>query len=873
MTTPTPRRSVTPWTCLQRVAFASLLFLGMTIQSAVAADAPKKNYDLPPGDASTTLKQFVEQSGEQIIYMVDNVRDEQTNAVFGQFTAHEALDRMLAGTNLIASEDKDTQALVVGRKDPAPDPAPVPVENARQAALKRPAQGDEEEVIELSPFTVHSDSNAGRYQPNEASSGGRVRINLMESSQSISVITREFMDDIGTARVLDSAKYASAVTESFIPNGLDFLNIRGFQTRGQTVDSFNTDAQLNLDPFIIDRYEIVKGPNAVLSPAGIPGGTINLVSKKPKFSDFGSVSTETSYSLEGHFGGLRSEFDYNRVFGENVAVRLLLAGENTENYVDSYSEGWMVMPMLTYRFSPGTQLTLQIMAREAEIQNYMGLPIDPSSGTTNEAKILEGVDRFLNIYEDNFRWEDRREGRMLFTSNLNEYVSTRLAGRFTIYDAYFAQNNPTPVGGSSATGGAFDPHTGLYTPGITYGAAPAFTPAAATPQSRSFTRSGRLNPFRAKHFDVQNDFVFMFENDWIDATTPVGWAFSYSDRDNNNYTRVKPAIDIDTYAAGSHSDGVITARSTAQYSENDRKQIYIAPTVKLFDDRLVMNVGYTWDWTTLRVKDYRLTPATNSFAAPSAEHLSYGIVVKPVENVSLFYNYAEQGTPLAASSIAAGDGPLQEGAQDEYGIRTVLFDKKLTITITYFDITQTNNPVSNPGNTVTPAPNPLLPPILTDRYSKGWEFEFAGSLTDSLSVVGNYTDFKNRDVEYDLPLRANADRSGAIWMRYDFKNFDALEGLAVGFGANYLAKRPGEVPSGFAAASTPDNPIPRQPSFYIPERILVDMAVSYKLSRAWSFQFNIDNLLNEEYLAGAENRFIVWVGAPMNMRFKATYSF
>lgn len=84
------------------------------------AEELRKHYSLPSGDAVTTLRQFATDSGEQIVYMVDNVRGERTNAVKGKFASREALERMLAGTRLIAAQDPKTGALVVGRKRIAP---------------------------------------------------------------------------------------------------------------------------------------------------------------------------------------------------------------------------------------------------------------------------------------------------------------------------------------------------------------------------------------------------------------------------------------------------------------------------------------------------------------------------------------------------------------------------------------------------------------------------------------------------------------------------------------------------------------------------------------------------------------------------------
>jgi len=94
----------------------------------------------------------------------------------------------------------------------------------------------------------------------------------MDTPTTVTVMTAEFMEDVGGVRVLDAAKYVAGVSESTIPNSLDRINIRGFQTEGRRVDGFGTADQANYDPAAIERMEIIKGPDALLSPSETPGG-------------------------------------------------------------------------------------------------------------------------------------------------------------------------------------------------------------------------------------------------------------------------------------------------------------------------------------------------------------------------------------------------------------------------------------------------------------------------------------------------------------------------------------------------------------------------------------------------------------------------
>lgn len=97
-----------PW--LRAMVLGTLLFA-----SARAAEDAKRNYNLPAGDAAAVLRQFSEISGRETLYAAEVVRGIRTNAVQGEFTAREALNRILAGTPLMVVQDEKTGAFAVSR--------------------------------------------------------------------------------------------------------------------------------------------------------------------------------------------------------------------------------------------------------------------------------------------------------------------------------------------------------------------------------------------------------------------------------------------------------------------------------------------------------------------------------------------------------------------------------------------------------------------------------------------------------------------------------------------------------------------------------------------------------------------------------------
>ena len=158
---------------------AAFCALAVTVAS-LAADAPRKNYNLPAADAVKALKSFSEQSGEQIVYPVEQVRGVQTNAVSGEFTPRAALDKMLAGTGLVAVEDEKTGALSVRR-----DPALEKNADSRRTAELRPA-------IKLETYTVL---------------GTRIRQTDADGPSPVSVYDAEYIRATGAMTLADFMNY------------------------------------------------------------------------------------------------------------------------------------------------------------------------------------------------------------------------------------------------------------------------------------------------------------------------------------------------------------------------------------------------------------------------------------------------------------------------------------------------------------------------------------------------------------------------------------------------------------------------------------------------------------------------------------------
>ncbi|MDO8543041.1 MAG: TonB-dependent receptor plug domain-containing protein [Opitutaceae bacterium] len=308
------------------------IILGLT-SDGLAADSARRNYDLPAAPAAQSLKTFSEQSGKGLLVSTETARGIRTNAVKGEFTANEALAKMLAGTGLVAAQDEKNGAFVV--KKEARDPnefraAPVTTGD-------RPASNDDKltgDTVLMTPFEVSSAGDRGYYGANTMS-GTRLNSKLEDLATSITVITKEQMDDFALLDINDIFNYEAGTEGTgnftdfeFDRNGVATDNtelnpgnanrIRGIGPANITSGSFETSGRTPIDPIDIDAVEISRGPNSSLFGIGNAAGTVNTVRTSANVSRNQSRLSLRADSNEGY----RSSIDLNRVLKKDVlAIR------------------------------------------------------------------------------------------------------------------------------------------------------------------------------------------------------------------------------------------------------------------------------------------------------------------------------------------------------------------------------------------------------------------------------------------------------------------------------------------------------------------------------------------------------------------------
>ena len=320
-------------TLVRAFAWVWLLpLLAAAAPAASAAPAPasaaaeRRSFDLPAGPATLALKLFSEQSGRTLLADGDLIAGVTTVAVKGDFTPREALDRLLAGTGLVAAVDGPTGAFALKRENPAPNASrATPAPAVAPATPAAPTTG-EDDLFVLSPFTVEASSDS--WVATSTLSGTRIRTDVRDVGASMSILTSQLMGDLGAtdasslltivpnvevAGELGNYSSATSNTDSGTfdargsrNNSTSSTRVRGLVSATNTRNYFPT--AIPFDAYNTSRVTVNRGPNSVLFGLGSAGGVIENTLNRPIAKNAYEVQVGGS-----NYGGHREVVDINQV--------------------------------------------------------------------------------------------------------------------------------------------------------------------------------------------------------------------------------------------------------------------------------------------------------------------------------------------------------------------------------------------------------------------------------------------------------------------------------------------------------------------------------------------------------------------------------
>jgi iron complex outermembrane recepter protein len=663
-----------------------------------------------------------------------------------------------------------------------------------------------EDIVELSPFEVEAAANEGYYATNVLS-GTRFNTNLLSLPKPIEVITAEMIEDIGAVEIAEVLKYSGSVSDNSAGTPDDITGshfaIRGYSTFTTYRNGYRSFGIA--DTLFIDRIEIIKGPSSVFSGTIEPGGTINVITKRPSSRHQGYVRLR-----QASHDSLRAEAVHTGPLDEGRKL-LYRFGIAYEDYGSPYKfagrERLVAGGNLRFNLSKRTLLNI-----DGQWIDSRSNPAQPSVYIASNREELDlSIPRDFNrMGPDAFSDLKQGQGNIDFTHTLNDTFSLRLGLYYRYQDLYRLQ-----VTGSTVVN--FHQPTGI----------------------RSVEKTPRLEDAQSYDYSPQAYLTANFGYAGIKHQVLLGYEYLFAKQENRQTQRVPGFPNINLADPDLLIGGIegFTRVVRDQSLESVQQGFSFNNVWKFWDERVNLLQGFRYGTAEYETEN-RVNDVVAEEDTRNADVWNLGLSVKAAPWATVFISYAESYLPQR--DIDA-DGNLFvpiTGEGFDFGVKFELLGGRLSGSMVAYAVTRANVPQPDPEN-------PGWRIQTGEDESTGYEFTLMAQLLEIWQVVLSYANIDNKIVAdptrpFNVGLRsANIpEHQGSLWNRVRFRE-GPLEGLGIGLGILYVGERRGN-------AFLADRPGLRSPAY-----TRVDANLSYKLKilgQDVSAAINVQNLLDKEYL-------------------------
>ena len=684
----------------------------------------------------------------------------------------------------------------------APAPTPAIAATATAAAAGSPA-------AELATVEVVGRTESGAYHADEAA-GAKTDLPLRELPQSVRIVTRQAIDDLGATRLDDVLDYVGGVSRQNNFGGLwDNIAIRGLPGSDSTgmatlFNGFSSNRGFNAprDLAAVERIEFLKGPAAALYGSSEPGGTLNIVSKRPLWT--------AAHSVEGYAGShgmRRGAFDSTGPLGERLAYRLNVAVEDRDSFRDRVGvKRQVVAPAFTWKLGRDTLL------------DYVGEYL------RHETPLDRGVvavgDRLGAISRRTFLGEPA-DGPATVTNQTHQLVLSH-------------EWNP-----------AWRSRIGLsYREAAIEGFS---SEATALRANGDLTRQRRFRDYASDDIALQAELQGVVKTGAVAHELLLGLESYRFDMDTL-LLRVNPSIAA-PYAINIYDPVYGQARPTPLPNTDTRERqrntaFYVQDAIQLAPQwRLIAGLrGDRYDQSLENRRNGALTTQQPSSTSPRL-----GLSWLPDAQWTLYANTGRSFRPNAGSDVASRAFAPESGKALELGAKWERADRRLGATAALFDIRKRNVLTAD-------AANAGFSVAAGEIRSRGAEFDLAGQLSRRWRVNASLA-LNDVEVTRDNTLEIggrllNVPRvNGSMLAMYE----DALangQRYGVGGGLTHTGRRLGQARTqAEAAAGTP--------AFDLPAYTTAKLVGYWRLNPRLRLTLDVDNVFDRTYYASAFNR--VWV--------------
>ena len=686
-----------------------------------------------------------------------------------------------AGAPVVELFDSQTEGLVFGVTSTT---STVQQPNPEQ----KPPTGEKQPPIELE---VTAPPNTD-YRVPDATTATKTDTPLRDIPASVQVIPQQVIEDQQPRNLIGILRNAGVVQNNFSSRIDDTFLIRGFRARNVyrngIKDRFADAAAFSSSLTNVDRVEVVRGPNSVIYGQVNPGGIINVVTKKPLSQPY--------YALEVRRGGyelFEPSLDLSSPLTKDgsLSYRLNTSYRTAEDFTDFYNEKrFFVSPVINWRIGKNTNLTFD--SEYEDIQQSPG----PDSEQIASATILPNpngkipINRYLGEPTDFFnRQLNRYNYNLEHRFNDNWSISNSFQAAFLTLDL-----RNTDVSSLLEADNR-------------------------TVERTQFTYS---KPTEYEAYTLDTHVVGDFNTGSIKHKLLAGFDLFRQTRRSGIVRTAAAPLDVFNPVYGQPLGDTLGRIDI--YYRDDALGFYLQDQVTLANN-LKLLVGGRYDLVENESAD-RIA-STTSVQSDSAFSPRVGIVYQPITPVSLYASYSRSFEQVTGAGRDNSLFKPQLGTQYEVGVKTDLFNNKLSATLALYELTLTNILTSDPID-------PDFDVQTGEQRSRGVELSVTGEILPGWNVIGfyGYTDAritKDNNIPVGNRVEGVPENVASLWTTYTFGT-GSLKGFGGGIGFNYVG----------------DNKPDSLNTYTIPSYFLTDAALYYR-NNNFSIGLNLNNIFNVRY--------------------------
>ncbi len=654
---------------------------------------------------------------------------------------------------------------------------------------------------------------------------------LKSLPQAVQILDSDLLSDMGVVELQNALDLAGGVTRQNDFGGLwDSFAVRGFAgdenvPSGYLVNGFAAGRGFSgrRDASNIESIEIIKGPGSALYGRSEPGGTINLITKKPQFETEGYVQISV-----GRFDGYRLEGDYTGELTDTIAFRINGAYDEAEGYRHNEPQKYALTPSFLFALSDSTSLSYELeLAKQEALFDRGVVAID------GDASVLSAR-RFLG---------DPRNGPMEVEATGHQFVLQHdlnndwsiLAGLGYRESSFKGYSADTELSGGRQL---------LLVDGETLNRQRRYRDYDAEDLSGRVELTGAFDTGPFTHHVLIGADAYEFELESIQNRWRVGFG------------TMDPTYSVNIFNPVEIYDQPIPDPQNNNLEEQSSLGFYIQDQLDL-TEKWKLTLGVRYDDYAQDITNRLAGTVTKT--SQTATNPRAGLVYEMNNNVSLYASYSEGFRPNTGIDFFNEAFAPEESKSYEAGVKMSTPDERLSGSIALFKAEKSNVLTSDPVHAGYSA-------ALGEAESQGVEIDLSGNITDSLRLWFAYAyidaqttnDVINRDWGVEIPAGSRLinvpEHSGSLSLIQSFEIGDSP--ATVGLGVNYVDDRLGET---------------IDPDYILPSYTLVSLFGSYSPMDKLKFSIGIDNLFDEEYSASSYHKWWTMPGSPrtytVSMRF------